>query len=132
MTIFTGGFMHKFWYALALTTVFSIAWMASLAAEPTKAMPTGQETWISQEDALANPDIVVTVDLNLDRNGRITGPLKVGGSGENRDALKRAMDGAQRAVRRGAPYKLPANKYKYWKNTHFTFHADPNWKGQKW
>jgi hypothetical protein len=124
--------MKKIRYLLALTTVLTVALGASLAAaEPTNAMPAGLGSWLSQEEMIANPDIVVRVDFHLDRNGLIKGPLKVGGSGQNPTALKKAMDGAQRAVREGAPYKLPQDKYELWKNAHFVFHADPNWKAHQ-
>jgi hypothetical protein len=124
--------MKKIRYVLALTTVLSVAWGASLAAaEPTNAMPARLGSWLSQEEMIANPDIVVRVDFHLDRNGQITGPLKVRGSGQNPTALKKAIHGAQRAVRQGAPYKLPQDKYELWKNAHFVFHADPNWKAHQ-
>jgi hypothetical protein len=55
--------------------------------------------------------MVVRVKFRLIRNGEIIGVPEVMGSGGNAAVVKKAMEGARRAVVRAAPYTLPREKY---------------------
>jgi hypothetical protein len=69
-----------------------------------------QSHWLTAEDMPANPDVVVRVKFRLTRNGEIIGVPEVMGSGGNAAVVKKAMEGARRAVVRAAPYTLPRGK----------------------
>ena len=66
----------------------------------------------------------VSLRLQLDQSGQLIGLPEIIEGGSGSTAQRVAAEAAVRAVRRCAPYSLPAEKYDTWKDV--TFNFDPS------
>lgn len=66
----------------------------------------------------------VSISMQLDQSGELTGMPKIVSGGGSSMAERAASDAAVRAVRRCAPYNLPAEKYDTWAEV--TVNFDPS------
>lgn len=85
-----------------------------------------QSCWIVDVGSQA-ADVKVTVGFELDRNGRVSGPVRmVGAEGGSGAAVDTAFGAARRAVLRcqREGYDLPAEKYEQWKKVEITFNPE--------
>jgi hypothetical protein len=72
----------------------------------------------------ADADVVVTLQVELDRAGRIIGrPTLLDGSGGDEAAIARAFDRARRALLlcQGSGYDLPPSAFAAWREMELTF-----------
>ena len=68
--------------------------------------------------------MVITVTIQLDPQGEIVGQPEVEATGGTATSQRAMIGSATRAVRRSAPFKLPAEKYDSWQEV--VIHFDPS------
>ena len=83
-----------------------------------------QKYW--RQDRVTNlpnyEEVVITIAISLDQSGNIvSGPTLKSPASLPDNRFKVAYDVAAIAVRRAAPFDLPAEKYGRWKNIEITF-----------
>ncbi|HQF32006.1 MAG TPA: cell envelope biogenesis protein TolA, partial [Hyphomicrobiales bacterium] len=76
--------------------------------------------WNPPVGAVGAEDLVVEIQMQLAEDGSLTGAPAVVNSSSN-PFFRAAADAALRAVRRCAPYTLPAAKYETWKDVKVNF-----------
>lgn len=79
-----------------------------------------QRCWNPPVGAQGAEDLVVTVQMQLNENGTVSGSPEVINSGSN-PFFQAAADSARRAVLRCQPYNLPLEKYDTWREVRVTF-----------
>jgi TolA protein len=73
-----------------------------------------QKNWSIVPGMADAEGMVITVTIQLDPNGEIIGMPDVKATGGSASAQRAMIGSAVRAVRRSAPFKLPAEKYDSW------------------
>ncbi|WP_453968844.1 cell envelope biogenesis protein TolA [Amorphus sp. MBR-141] len=79
-----------------------------------------QRCWNPPVGAQGAEDLIVTVQMQLNQNGTVSGSPEVINSGSN-PFFQAAADSARRAVLRCQPYNLPLEKYDTWREVRVTF-----------
>jgi chemotaxis protein histidine kinase CheA len=79
-----------------------------------------QRCWNPPVGAQGAEDLIVTVQMQLNENGTVSGSPEVTNSGSS-PFFQAAADSARRAVLRCQPYNLPLEKYDTWREVRVTF-----------
>ncbi|MDE1173774.1 MAG: hypothetical protein PW790_08915 [Parvibaculaceae bacterium] len=78
--------------------------------------------WTVPAGAANAADLVVQIEVNLNKDGTLASPPQLVNSGRLSDPYFRAAaDSAMRAIRMCQPYKMPADKYDGWKELELDF-----------
>lgn len=83
-----------------------------------------QRCWNIPAGAADAPNLKVSVQFKLDRNGELEGAPEIIDGGGSQGVERVAAEAARRAVARCAPYTLPAEKYDAWADV--IVHFDPS------
>jgi colicin import membrane protein len=78
-----------------------------------------QQCWSPPAGATEDPNLIVTIRLQLNQDGSLTGEPVV--SNHGRGLFQVTAESALRAIRRCAPYKLPIAKYEVWRDLEIDF-----------
>ncbi len=83
-----------------------------------------EQCWLVPIGMSGAEEMRVTITMDLDKDGRITGAPRVAASGGEPNTRRAFAESARRAVLRCAPYNLPKEKYDTWSKVVVNF--DPS------